>query len=86
MIKLLNVKSLGNSKFEVQFECEGKLKKEIVSNEEHEVGDMGRTVAVIVAENPEFYDFWGQSLEFRKEVSSSINSLKEDKLPELQAA
>ena len=86
MIELIDVRKIGNLKFKVSFKQNGKLKDEIITQEEHEVGKSGNVVAVIVAENPEFYDVWGQSLEFRKSVTKSIRLLREKNTPELQTA
>ena len=85
MIKLLSVRSLGELRFEVTFKHKKKVQTAIITQKNHWIDEIDENISVITSETPEFYDIWGQSLDFRKEVCRVINQ-ENIKDSELQAA
>lgn len=85
MIKLIDVESLGNSKFLVSVSNDGKLEKYIVTSKKVFIEEMNEEMSYFNSEDKKFNDIWGQSLAFRKKVSKAIHKL-ESLQPELQVA
>ena len=86
MIKLLDVKSLGNSNFELLLSHNGIKKKIIIVQRETFIDSMNESLFYFNSDDKDFYDIWGQSFDFRQEVSNKIKKLKEAEILELQVA
>ena len=86
MIKLLDVKSLGNSNFELLLSHNGIKKKVVIIQREEFIESMNEPLTYFNSDDKDFYDVWGQSFDFRQEVSKKIKQLKEAEIPELQLA
>ncbi len=86
MIKLLDVKSLGNSNFELLLSHNGIKKKIVIVQRETFIDSMNESLFYFNSDDKDFYDVWGQSFDFRQEVSTKIKKLKEAEILELQVA
>ncbi len=73
-IKLTDVKTLGDSKFEVSFRENGTAKKLIITENRHWIADINDYISNITSENPGFYEVWGHS-DFRTQVCRQIKKL-----------
>ena len=80
-LKLLKVKELGDSKFEITFRQDGRLKFMKIVRDCYWIDEIKDYFSVINSEDPNFYSLWG-NYDFRKEVSEAIKKLVEK--PELQ--
>ena len=86
MIKLLDVKSLGNSNFEIFLSHNGIKKKIVIVQREVFIDEINESLFYFNSDNRDFYDVWGQSLDFRKEVSNKVKQLRKTEVKELQLA
>ena len=82
MLKLLKVKELEDSKFEIVFRQNGHLKSVIIVRNRYWIDEIQDYLSVINSEDADFSNLWGHH-DFRKEVSEAIKNLVEKK--ELQA-
>ena len=78
-------KNLGDLRFEITFKHNKKTQTAIITQKNYWVAEISENISTINSEMPEFYDIWGQSLSFRKEVCRAINQ-ENIKNTELQAA
>ena len=86
MIKLLSIKPLGNLYFELSVSHNGIKKKIIIVQHEILIEEVNETLTYLNTDDKDFYDVWGQSFDFRQEVSKKIKQLKEAEITELQLA
>ncbi len=88
MIKLLEVKKIGDSRFEVLFLRKDEKISFTVKTIPHEVESLQKKYDLLAVEDNsrEFSDIWGQSFELRQEVGKRIRQLKDKTIPELQTA
>ena len=86
MIKLIEAKSLGDSKFEILVSQDGMKKRFVIVQNKVFIEEMNEFMYYFTAEDRGFSDVWGQSFDFRQEVSKKIKQLKEAEIPELQLA
>ena len=80
-LKLLNVKELGDSRFEIIFRQDGRLKSVIIVRNCYWIDEIQDYLSVFNSEDPNFSNLWGH-YDFRKEVSEAIKNFA--KKPELQ--
>ena len=85
MIKFLDVRDLGDSKFLVSVLNEGKTEKFTVISRRIFIEEMNKEMPFLNSDNKRFYEVCGQTLTFRKKLSEAIQKL-EARQPELQAA
>ena len=86
MIKLIKVEQLEEKRFSILVSINAKEKKYFVQTKEHLFESIDEPIWVIVPDDESFFDIWGQDSDFRREVASSIDSLRKKAIPELQAA
>ncbi len=88
MNKLLDVKKIGDSKFEVLLSKNGEELSFIVGTKSHKVESIEEPMYLIIPEDNEleFFDIWGQSFELRQEIGQKIQTLINKPIPELQTA
>ncbi len=86
MIELIKVEQFDGEKFNVLVSVDGEDQSYVIEAKETTVGDGNEIIWYILAEDDNFYDIWGQSFEFRKVVSSLIQTFKAKSKPELQTA
>ncbi len=86
MIKLKEIEKIDDSTFKIKVLHNLTLKTFLIFCNYHFVDSLQEEMMYFNSDNNDFYDVWGQSLDFRKEVYRKINQLREAEIPELQAA
>lgn len=75
-VKLIEVKPIGENKFEVTTSVDGAVRKDVIFRKtDVPVESMGESLTYFTAENQDFYEIWGSSFEFRKEVSRQVGEI-----------
>ncbi len=86
MIKLLEIKLLGDSKFEILVSQNGIKKKFVIVQHQTFIDSMKEPLFYLNCGDKDFSDVWSQSYDFRQEVSQKIKQLKQAEIHELQPA
>jgi len=86
MIKILRVEQIEENKFGVLIFADGKEKRYVVRLTESRLGNSNESIELIVPEDESFFDYWGQDLNFRKNLCAQMKNLAKKSQPELQAA
>lgn len=84
MIQLKDVEKIDESTFKIRVLHNQKLKTYLVSCKYHFVKSLREEMMYLNSNDKDFYDVWGQSLDFRQEVFKKINQLKEAEIHESQ--
>ena len=78
-VKILGIKRIKGSKFEITTVVNFKLRKFVISERKHVVVDGMPPMSSIISETPGFDEVWGSSLELRKSLSNKISEIGKSK-------
>jgi len=74
-VQLIQVKHLGENKFEVVTSLKGSRRKDIIFREELVLNSMEAPMVYFTSESPDFSEIWGNSFEIRKQISQKVKEI-----------